>query len=229
VQVQGPTVQQRAILDEQAAFHADSTVTGCRPRAKHVCTGRTKLAIPMADPAWSLPLRIRWDEELSLLDGDGALPGCPPPIPGMRWRSRSASTRGAPARSTPARARAAGWNSSAPPRSHQHCHAGSGWEWRPPETSSRRGCTTSARFSKARRRCRSPGCPARSARAPQPALQRQDGRADARPERGPLGAGPAPAHHRPSGDPHPRANAVDAERVWPGRLRSRWIPGRSPT
>jgi two-component system, NtrC family, sensor histidine kinase HydH len=37
----------------------------------------------MADPAWSLPLRIRWDEELSLLDGDGALPGCPPPVPGM--------------------------------------------------------------------------------------------------------------------------------------------------
>jgi len=37
----------------------------------------------MADPAWSLPLRIRWDEELSLLSGDGALPGCPPPRPGM--------------------------------------------------------------------------------------------------------------------------------------------------
>ncbi|HZJ55404.1 MAG TPA: histidine kinase dimerization/phospho-acceptor domain-containing protein [Myxococcaceae bacterium] len=37
----------------------------------------------MGDPAWSLPLRIRWDEELSLLTGDGALPGCPPPAPGM--------------------------------------------------------------------------------------------------------------------------------------------------
>ena len=37
----------------------------------------------MADPAWSLPLCIRWDEELSLLTGDGALPGCPPPAPGM--------------------------------------------------------------------------------------------------------------------------------------------------
>ncbi len=37
----------------------------------------------MADPAWSLPLRIRWDEELSLVSGDGALPGCPAPAPGM--------------------------------------------------------------------------------------------------------------------------------------------------
>ncbi len=53
------------------------------PGAEHVCTGGTKLPTPMADPAWSLPLRIRWDEELSLLDGDGVLPGCPPPVPGM--------------------------------------------------------------------------------------------------------------------------------------------------
>jgi len=37
----------------------------------------------MADPAWSLPLRIRWDEGLSLVTGDGALPGCPEPAPGM--------------------------------------------------------------------------------------------------------------------------------------------------
>ena len=37
----------------------------------------------MGDPAWSLPLRIRWDERLLLLSGDGALPGCPPPAPGM--------------------------------------------------------------------------------------------------------------------------------------------------
>jgi len=37
----------------------------------------------MADPAWSLPLRIRWDEELFLVTGDGALPGCPVPAPGM--------------------------------------------------------------------------------------------------------------------------------------------------
>jgi len=38
---------------------------------------------PMADPAWSVPLRIRWDEGLSLLTGDGALPGCPEPSVGM--------------------------------------------------------------------------------------------------------------------------------------------------
>jgi two-component system, NtrC family, sensor histidine kinase HydH len=37
----------------------------------------------MVDPAWSLPLRIRWDEGLSLVTGDGALPGCPEPEPGM--------------------------------------------------------------------------------------------------------------------------------------------------
>src|SRR5215470_1536083 len=37
----------------------------------------------MVDPAWSLPLRIRWDERLSLVTGDGALPGCPQPEPGM--------------------------------------------------------------------------------------------------------------------------------------------------
>jgi signal transduction histidine kinase len=37
----------------------------------------------MVDPAWSLPLRIRWDEGLSLVTGDGALPGCPQPEPGM--------------------------------------------------------------------------------------------------------------------------------------------------
>ncbi|HEY3586144.1 MAG TPA: histidine kinase dimerization/phospho-acceptor domain-containing protein, partial [Myxococcaceae bacterium] len=37
----------------------------------------------MADPASRLPLHIRWDEELSLLKGDGALPGCPEPVPGM--------------------------------------------------------------------------------------------------------------------------------------------------
>jgi signal transduction histidine kinase len=37
----------------------------------------------MADPAWSLPLHIRWDEKLSLLKGDGVLPGCPEPAPGM--------------------------------------------------------------------------------------------------------------------------------------------------
>ncbi len=37
----------------------------------------------MADPAWSLPLHIRWDEGLSLVAGDGALPGCPAPTPGM--------------------------------------------------------------------------------------------------------------------------------------------------
>ena len=37
----------------------------------------------MADPAWGLPLHIRWNEELSLLKGDGALPGCPEPVAGM--------------------------------------------------------------------------------------------------------------------------------------------------
>jgi signal transduction histidine kinase len=37
----------------------------------------------MADPAWSLPLCICWDEGLSLVTGDGALPGCPEPVPGM--------------------------------------------------------------------------------------------------------------------------------------------------
>ena len=37
----------------------------------------------MSDPAWSMPLRIRWDEGLSLLSGDGALPDCPPPAGGM--------------------------------------------------------------------------------------------------------------------------------------------------
>ncbi len=36
-----------------------------------------------ADPAWSLPLHIRWDEQLSLVHGDGALPGCPRPEAGM--------------------------------------------------------------------------------------------------------------------------------------------------
>jgi signal transduction histidine kinase len=37
----------------------------------------------MADLAWRMPLHIRWDEELSLMTGDGALPGCPAPSPGM--------------------------------------------------------------------------------------------------------------------------------------------------
>ena len=37
----------------------------------------------MGDPAWGLPLHIRWDEGLSLLTGDGVLPGCPAPTPGM--------------------------------------------------------------------------------------------------------------------------------------------------
>ncbi|HET6981136.1 MAG TPA: histidine kinase dimerization/phospho-acceptor domain-containing protein [Myxococcaceae bacterium] len=37
----------------------------------------------MGDPAWGLPLHIRWDEGLSLVTGDGALPGCPEPTPGM--------------------------------------------------------------------------------------------------------------------------------------------------
>ena len=37
----------------------------------------------MGDPAWELPLHIRWDEQLSLVNGDGSLPGCPPPRPGM--------------------------------------------------------------------------------------------------------------------------------------------------
>ncbi|HET9157377.1 MAG TPA: histidine kinase dimerization/phospho-acceptor domain-containing protein [Myxococcaceae bacterium] len=37
----------------------------------------------MADPASGLPLRIRWNEELSLMTGDGALPGCPEPRAGM--------------------------------------------------------------------------------------------------------------------------------------------------
>ncbi len=36
----------------------------------------------MGDPAWGLPLHIRWDEGLSLVEGDGALPGCPAPAPG---------------------------------------------------------------------------------------------------------------------------------------------------
>ena len=37
----------------------------------------------MGDPAWSLPLHIRWDDRLSLVHGEGALPGCPPAVPGM--------------------------------------------------------------------------------------------------------------------------------------------------
>jgi two-component system, NtrC family, sensor histidine kinase HydH len=37
----------------------------------------------MGDPAWELPLHIRWDERLSVVNGDGTLPGCPPPAPGM--------------------------------------------------------------------------------------------------------------------------------------------------
>jgi len=37
----------------------------------------------MGDPAWALPLHIRWDQGLSLVHGDGELPGCPPPSPGM--------------------------------------------------------------------------------------------------------------------------------------------------
>jgi signal transduction histidine kinase len=37
----------------------------------------------MGDPAWGLPLHIHWDEGLSLVSGDGTLPGCPPPTPGM--------------------------------------------------------------------------------------------------------------------------------------------------
>ncbi|HEY1416413.1 MAG TPA: histidine kinase dimerization/phospho-acceptor domain-containing protein [Myxococcaceae bacterium] len=37
----------------------------------------------MGDPAWGLPLHIRWDEGLSLVTGDGALPGCPAPTAGM--------------------------------------------------------------------------------------------------------------------------------------------------
>ena len=37
----------------------------------------------MGDPAWGLPLHIRWDEQLSLVNGNGTLPGCPPPVPGM--------------------------------------------------------------------------------------------------------------------------------------------------
>ena len=52
-------------------------------RGEHVRTGGTKLSAGMADRAWGLPLRIRWNETLSLLAGDGALPDCPEPSPGM--------------------------------------------------------------------------------------------------------------------------------------------------
>jgi two-component system, NtrC family, sensor histidine kinase HydH len=58
----------------------------------------------MADPAWSLPLRIRWDEELSLVHGDGALPGCPEPAPGMSL-AEALSVAPATARALDARAR----------------------------------------------------------------------------------------------------------------------------
>ncbi len=67
----------------------------------------------MGDPAWGLPLHIRWDEGLSLVDGDGALPGCPAPARGRRWPRRSRWTPPLPARSTRGAAPAAAWSSCA--------------------------------------------------------------------------------------------------------------------
>jgi signal transduction histidine kinase len=58
----------------------------------------------MADPAWGLPLHIRWDEGLSLLKGDGALPGCPEPVAGMPLAEALGIDRDA-ARALDARAR----------------------------------------------------------------------------------------------------------------------------
>src|SRR5215469_2676458 len=37
----------------------------------------------MGDAARSIPLHIRWDEGLSLVHGEGTLPGCPAPRVGM--------------------------------------------------------------------------------------------------------------------------------------------------
>ncbi len=115
----------------------------------------------MGDPTWGLPLRIRWDEQLSLVHGDGALPGRPSPAPGTPL-AEALVVDAATARALDARGRAGGGvefvragtarlAALAPGVGRAR---GSG-EWRP-------GCMTWARCSRARRRCRSPGSRARS-------------------------------------------------------------------
>jgi two-component system, NtrC family, sensor histidine kinase HydH len=61
----------------------------------------------MADPAWSLPLRICWDETPSLVTGEGALPGCPGPVAGMPV-AQALGVDPAVARALDTRARAGG-------------------------------------------------------------------------------------------------------------------------
>ncbi len=61
----------------------------------------------MGDPAWGLPLHIRWDEGLSLVEGDGALPGCPAPVPGTPLAT-ALQVDAATARALDARGRAGG-------------------------------------------------------------------------------------------------------------------------
>jgi len=63
--------------------------------------------VTMDDPAWSLPLRIRWDQGLSLVHGDGALPGCPAPAAGTSL-AEALQVDAATARAIDARARAGG-------------------------------------------------------------------------------------------------------------------------
>jgi two-component system, NtrC family, sensor histidine kinase HydH len=46
--------------------------------------GSAKLPCAMDASVWERPLHIAWDETLTLVHGDGALPGCPAPRAGMR-------------------------------------------------------------------------------------------------------------------------------------------------
>lgn len=61
----------------------------------------------MGDPTWGLPLRIRWDEQLSLVQSDGALPGRPSPAPGTPL-AEALLVDAATARAVDARGRAGG-------------------------------------------------------------------------------------------------------------------------
>ena len=61
----------------------------------------------MGDPTWGLPLHIRWDESLSLVHGDGALPGCASPSPGTPL-AEALMVDAATARAIDARGRAGG-------------------------------------------------------------------------------------------------------------------------
>ena len=61
----------------------------------------------MGDAARSIPLHIRWDEELSLVHGEGTLPGCPPPRVGMPL-TEALGVDGAAARALDQRGRSGG-------------------------------------------------------------------------------------------------------------------------